>query len=92
MVVTHKQMFNKRHNLDLNSAHSLNDIVKITNKRFKLKVLKEVYNRGIGAYKTNFDSVRPMVKSKEQWAMARVYSFIDKIEGSKILNHDKDLV
>ena len=63
------------------------------------RVLQEVYNRGIGAYKTNPLSVRmkgtfkkgvnaPMSQklSKEQWAMARVYSFID---GNP--KHDTDL-
>ena len=29
--------------------------------------------------------------SKEQWAMARVYSFVNKMTGSKELNHDTDL-
>ena len=61
--------------------------------------LQEVYNRGIGAYKTNPTSVRmkgsfkkgvnaPMSQklSKEQWAMARVYSFLD---GNP--KHDTDL-
>jgi hypothetical protein len=63
------------------------------------KTLQEVYNRGIGAYATNPTSVRmkgtfkkgvdaPMSQklSKEQWAMARVYSFID---GNP--KHDTDL-
>jgi len=63
------------------------------------KTLQEVYNRGIGAYKTNPQSVRmkgsfkkgvnaPLSKklSKEQWAMARVYSFLDNNP-----NHDEDL-
>jgi len=61
-------------------------------------ILQEVYNRGIGAYKTNPQSVRikgsfkkgsaPMSQklSKEQWAMARVYSFLD---GNP--KHDQDL-
>jgi hypothetical protein len=64
-----------------------------------VRILQEVYNRGIGAYKTNPSSVRlkgsfvkgvnaPMSRklSKEQWAMARVYSFID---GNP--KHDTDL-
>ena len=63
------------------------------------KTLQEVYNRGIGAYKTNPTSVRmkgtfkkgvaapmSMKLSKEQWAMARVYSFLD---GNP--KHDNDL-
>ena len=62
-------------------------------------VLQEVYNRGIGAYNTNPTSVRlkgsfkknvvaPLSQklSKEQWAMARVYSFLD---GNP--KHDSDL-
>jgi hypothetical protein len=40
--------------------------------------LQEVYNKGVGAYKTNPASVRPSVKSAEQWAMGRVYSFVMK--------------
>ena len=35
-----------------------------------------IYNKGIGAYKTNPQSVRPSVKSPEQWAFARVYASI----------------
>jgi len=44
--------------------------------------LTEVYKRGIGAYKSNPSSVRPSVKSKEQWAQARVFSFVMKAEGT----------
>ena len=64
-----------------------------------MKILREVYNRGIGAYKTQGKSVRlkgsyvknvdaPMKAklSKEQWAYARVYSFLD---GNP--KHDEDL-
>ena len=63
------------------------------------EILQEVYNRGVGAYKTNPTSVRmkgtfkknvnaPMSQklSKEQWGLARVYSFIDKNP-----KHDQDL-
>ena len=59
----------------------------------------------MGAHKTNPQSVRvkgsfkkdPKVPiheklSKKQWAMARVYSFVNKLEGKTKLNHDKDLV
>ena len=56
-----------------------------------LKALEEVYDRGIGAWKTNPQSVRlkstgeknvdaprSMKLGKEQWAMARVNAFINK--------------
>lgn len=90
MVATHKAQFNKRHGHDKDKSHSLADIAKIS--KIKLSVLKEVFNRGVGAYKTNPSSVRPQVKSPEQWAYARVYSFINKIESGKKLNHDTDLL
>lgn len=54
--------------------------------------LKQVYDRGIGAYKTNPGSVRPNVKSKEQWAYARVNSFLQIARGAKSVTHDKDLL
>ena len=68
------------------------------------KVLQEVYNRGIGAYKTQPLSVRmkgtfkkfvnaPMSQklSKEQWAFARTYSFIDSELFGAPVKHDMDL-
>ena len=39
-------------------------------------ILKKVFDRGMGAYKTNPGSVRPNVTSPQQWAFARVNSFI----------------
>ncbi len=70
--------------------------VKEHNSRSKRKVttsmLQTVYNRGIGAYRTNPGSVRPNVRSKEQWAMARVNSFLRIVNGSKSPKHDKDLL
>ncbi len=56
------------------------------------KTLRAVYDRGIGAYKTNPGSVRPNVTSKEQWAMARVNSFLKIAAGQKAVSHDKDLL
>ena len=77
--------------------YSLEELSKISS--VPLSILTEVYRRGIGAYKTNPKSVRlqssyvkninaPMSKklSKERWAMARVYSFLD---GNP--SHDNDL-
>jgi hypothetical protein len=90
MVATHKQQFNKRHGFAKEEPHSLAELAKIS--KLKLNSLKEVYNRGVGAFKTNPTSVRPNVKSPEQWAMARVYAFINKIEKGAKLNHDTDLI
>jgi hypothetical protein len=70
--------------------------VKEHNSKSKHKVttsmLQSVYNRGVGAYKTNPSSVRPNVSSPEQWAMARVNSFLKIVAGSKSPKHDKDLL
>jgi len=93
---THKEHFIKEHGLE-DKSYSLKELSSIS--KVPMKILREVYNRGIGAYKTQPSSVRlkgsyvkgvnaPMSAklSKEQWAMARVYSFLD---GNK--KHDNDL-
>ena len=93
---THRENILKKYKLE-DKGYSLEELSKITST--SLKTLQEVYNRGIGAYKTNPTSVRmkgsykkgvdaPMSKklSKEQWAMARVYSYLD---GNP--KHDSDL-
>ena len=96
--MTNRTEYLKRHNLDKSKSLSLSKISKISD--IPKSILQKVYDRGIGAYKTNPSSVRNVkgVKggpgkklSKEQWAYARVYSFVNKIEGKKKLNHDKDL-
>lgn len=89
MVATHKSQFNKRHGFPASKAHSLADLAKIS--KMKLKVLKEVFSRGAAAFSTSPSSVRPHVKSPEEWGQARVYAFINKIESGKKLDHDTDL-
>ena len=68
-------------------AHNKKSKHKVT-----MRMLEAVYDRGVGAYRTNPASVRPNVKSPEQWAMARVNSFLRIVSGSKAANHDKDLL
>jgi hypothetical protein len=74
MPVINSQAFKRKHGIPIEDSLSLKDIAKLSG--MPMKALQEVYNRGIGAYKTNPESVKPMVKSKEQWAMSRVYSFV----------------
>lgn len=94
--MTHRENFLRKYQL-ADKPRSLYQLSKIT--RIKESTLQEVYNRGIGAYSTNPTSVRmkrtfkkgvsapmSMKLSKEQWAMARVYSFLD---GNP--KHDADL-
>jgi hypothetical protein len=51
------------------------------NKRITVAALRQVYNRGIGAYRTNPGSVRGTVSSAEQWAMGRVNAFMAGLRG-----------
>jgi DNA adenine methylase len=93
---THRLNVFKKYNLE-DKGYSLEELSKVSS--VPLNILQEVYDRGIGAYKTTPTSVRlknsfvknvdaPMSQklSKEQWAMARVYSFLD---GNP--KHDEDL-
>ena len=45
-------------------------------KKATLRMLIAVFKRGVGAYNTNPQSVRPSVTSSDQWAYARVNSFL----------------
>ena len=76
MVLTCKNRFNIKYGFPKDEAHSLKDISKITG--FKLSGLQTIFDKGVGAFKTNPASVRPQVKSPEQWAFARVYAALDK--------------
>jgi hypothetical protein len=81
-VVTYKDKYNRKYNYPKNTSHTLKEISKDT--KVSMKGLRQIYNKGIGAYKTNPSSVRPNVKSKEQWAMARVYSAVMGGKASKV--------
>ena len=72
--VTYKDKYNTKYGYAKNASHTLEEVSKDTG--VSMKGLQQIYNKGIGAYKTNPSSVRPNVKSKEQWAMARVYSAV----------------
>jgi hypothetical protein len=75
MVKTYKQLFNEKYGFKKDKAHSLKDISKLT--KYKISGLQTIYNRGVGAYYNNPKSVRPSVKSPQQWSMARVYSAVN---------------
>ena len=82
MVKTFRDKFYEKHKLDKKEGLSLARLSKTD-----LPLLKQVYNRGIGAHKTNPGSVRNVkgVKggsgekmSKERWAFGRVFGFVMK--------------
>ena len=86
---SNKQKFNKRYGQPLNKPNSKKDISKKTG--IPMSILDQVYDRGLGAYKSNPQSVRNVkgVKggsgkkmSAGAWAMARVYSFAVKAPGT----------
>ena len=102
MVLTHRQQFNKRYGYDINQSHSITQLSKLS--KIPLSILKEVYERGRGAWKTNIKSVRTkytfrknedlprsMKLTAEQWGYSRIYAFINKIQKGTKLNHDIDL-
>lgn len=100
---THRENVLRILGLPKNTHLSIEKIAELTD--LPIDALQEIYNRGIGAWRTNISSVRlssdftknPDTKKyprssrlgKEQWAMARVYSFIDK--GKTFRTADKDI-
>ena len=99
MVLTNKQKFNKKYGFKLNEPHSKQEISKLTG--VSMRILDQVYDRGLGARTSNPQSVRSLSGKKiggtslkgkmsgPQWAMARVYSFV--MGGKTQKTADKDL-
>ena len=100
MVITHRLNVLKKFGLSPTTSLSLSELSALS--KIPKAGLQSVYNRGIGAYKSNPESVRvkgtfkkdptvplSMKLSKEQWAMARVYSFIDR--GTTFHTTDSDI-
>jgi hypothetical protein len=89
---THRLSFFKKFGLPDSTTLSIEDISALSG--VPSDALYIVFNRGIGAHKTNIESVRlkkdfsknPNMKkyprssrlSAEQWAMSRLYAFVDK--------------
>ena len=62
-------------------------------KRTNLRTLEAVFRRGVGAFRSNPSSVRPSVSSPDQWAYARVNSYLRALSTGKFRGgkHDTDL-
>jgi len=86
---TNRERFLVRHGLPQGTSLSIEDISKLSG--MPVSALKRVYEKGLGAYRTNPESVRlrgsfrkdpsaPLSAklSPQQWAMARVYAFVMK--------------
>lgn len=66
----------------------------VASKRTNVRTLSAVFERGVGAYQQNPGSVRPTVTSAEQWAFARVNSFLYALRNGRFRRgkHDTDLL
>jgi hypothetical protein len=82
MVVTYKNKFNMKYGFPKDASHSITEIAKLTG--YKKSGLETIVEKGIGAFKTNPQSVRPSVKSPEQWGRARLYSAVMGGKAAKI--------
>tara|TARA_Y100001937_G_scaffold43725_1_gene61687 strand:- start:8767 stop:9114 length:348 start_codon:yes stop_codon:yes gene_type:complete len=93
MVITNKDKYNAKFKFKKGTPHSKKDISKTTG--IPLRILDEVFDRAVGARKSNPESVRSATTGKkvggkslkgkmsaEQWGYARVYSFVMKQQGT----------
>jgi hypothetical protein len=60
-------------------------------KRVTQRMLEAVFRRGVGAYNTNPQSVRPNVSSQDQWAYARVNVFLAAVRTGRFKSGKFDL-
>lgn len=86
---TNREQFLKKHGIPLSRSLSLDEIAEISG--MPRAALQESFNRGVGAARTNPESIRlkgsfkkdptaprSMKLSDEQWAFARTYAFVNK--------------
>ena len=74
MVLTYKNKFNMKYGFPKDASHSVAEIAQLTG--YKKSGLDTIIDKGKGAYFSNPQSVRPTVKSPQQWAVARLYSSV----------------
>ena len=93
MVKTNKDKYNEKYGFPKDTSHSRSEISRTTG--IPARILTEVYKRGVGARRSNPQSVRSATTGKkiggrslkgkmsaEQWGMGRVYSFVMKQKGT----------
>lgn len=100
-MLTHRESYLRKMGLP-DKSYSLAELSKISG--LPLSALQDIFNRGVGAWKNNLSSVRikgTFQKNpdtarfprsarlpKEQWAMARVFSFLDRGKTYKTADSD----
>ncbi len=93
MPVTNKDKFNVRYKFPKGTSHSRAEIAKLSG--IPVRILTEVFKRGVGARRSNPSSVRSATTGKKvggktlrgkmsasQWGTARIYSFVMKQPGT----------
>ena len=93
MVVSNKDKFNVRYKFKKGTSHSRAEIAKLSG--IPVRILTEVFKRGVGARRSNPSSVRSATTGKKvggktlrgkmsasQWGTARIYSFVMKQPGT----------
>jgi hypothetical protein len=89
--MTHRIKWLKKNGYDTNKSYSINQLSEMS--KVSKGDLQKIFNRGVGARKTNPSSVRlkrsfkkdpskplRMKLSGRQWGMARIYAFLNKID------------
>ena len=63
-------------------------------KRVNMRMLEQVFRRGVGAYRGNPESVRRGVMGPDQWAIARVNAFLYAVRTGRFRSgqFDRDLL
>ena len=92
-MVSNKNKFNKKYGFKPDAPHSKAEISRLT--KIPVSILDKVYYRGVGARKSNPQSVRSAKSGKKvggkslkgkmsaaQWGYARIYSFVMKQPGT----------
>jgi len=93
MVVSNKDKFNVRYKFKKGTSHSRAEIAKLSG--IPVRILTEVFKRGVGARRSNPSSVRSATTGKKvggktlrgkmsasQWGTSRIYSFVMKQPGT----------
>jgi len=89
--MTNRTAFLRKHGLPADYSPTMREVAKLAD--MPVEALRRVYKKGLGAYHTNPTSVRmkgsykknvdapmSMKLSPQQWAMARVYAFVQKTQ------------
>lgn len=93
MVITNKDRYNTKYGFPKGTSHSKRDISKTTG--IPMSILNQVYDRGLGARRSNPSSVRRVSDGKKTgtntlkgkysgpaWGQSRIFSFVMKQKGT----------